>query len=104
MQISPQELNSLLTQDTQVQLIDVRERWEFEVANIAHSLNYPLQTLEKNLEKLTPECMTVCICHHGVRSAWACQLLNAHGFTQVYNLEGGIDGFACEVDKTLARY
>jgi monothiol glutaredoxin len=44
------------------------------------------------------------ICHHGVSSQGAAQRFAAHGFTQVYSVEGGMDAWAREIDASVPRY
>ena len=47
----------------------------------------------------------VVLCHAGIRSwQFACWLIEAQGFTQVWNLNGGIDAWSVEVDPTVPRY
>ncbi|HVL58292.1 MAG TPA: rhodanese-like domain-containing protein, partial [Burkholderiaceae bacterium] len=46
----------------------------------------------------------VCVCHHGGRSAHAAAFLQHHGFSPVYNLVGGIDAWALQVDADCPRY
>ena len=53
---------------------------------------------------LDPELPVVCICHHGVRSAKAASLLARAGFERLFNLSGGIDRWAQDVDPGMARY
>lgn len=44
------------------------------------------------------------ICHHGISSRAAAERFAAHGFTQLFNVEGGMDAWAREVDPTVPRY
>ncbi|WP_049622206.1 Grx4 family monothiol glutaredoxin [Frateuria defendens] len=44
------------------------------------------------------------ICHHGISSQGAAGRFAAHGFSQVYNVEGGMDAWAAEVDPSVPRY
>jgi monothiol glutaredoxin len=44
------------------------------------------------------------ICHHGVSSRAAAERFAAHGFTQVYSVDGGIDAWAAEIDSSIPRY
>jgi rhodanese-related sulfurtransferase len=50
------------------------------------------------------DCKTIVMCHHGIRSLHLCQWLEAQGFTDVYNVSGGIDAYAVRVDTSLPRY
>ncbi|MET0256721.1 MAG: Grx4 family monothiol glutaredoxin [Luteibacter sp.] len=44
------------------------------------------------------------ICHHGISSQAAAERFAAHGFTTLFNVEGGMDAWAREVDPTVPRY
>ena len=46
----------------------------------------------------------VCICHHGTRSAHVAMFLNRQGYGEVYNLTGGVDAWARQVDHAMATY
>ena len=56
------------------------------------------------LEGLAKDSAIVLHCHHGVRSRQAGQQLIEQGFTQVYNLSGGIDAWSVQVDESVPRY
>lgn len=108
--ISVQELADRLasgnTED--VQMIDVREPHEVETAALPGFLNLPLsesQTWASQIaDRFDPHAETIVLCHHGMRSAHMCQWLIGQGFTQVYNIEGGIDAYSIVVDRAIPRY
>lgn len=110
--ITPQQMAQYL-QDPEagpLQLIDVREPAELELVNL-NALgfrNYPLSRYEewreRILTELDPDQPTFVLCHHGLRSAQMSRWLQANGFTQVYNISGGIHAWACEVDPSLPTY
>lgn len=102
LEIMPQELNSLSPEA--YQLIDVREPWEKAIADIGGRL-VPLSLLPSLVdEQYLMEARVVLYCHHGVRSLYGVQYLRAKGFEKVQSLQGGIDRWALEVDKTLPTY
>ncbi len=86
------------------QLLDVREPWEHEVCRIVGSRLLPLRALPVQLDQLDPERPLVCICHHGARSAHVAMWLARQGFADVYNLSGGVDAWARQVDPEMATY
>jgi rhodanese-related sulfurtransferase len=106
--LSPQELAVRLESPDPIQLIDVREHEEAAIVSLPNFQLFPLSEYPNwspvILDKLDPHMETIVLCHHGIRSAQMCQWLMAQGFTQVKNLSGGIDAYACIVDPTLARY
>jgi rhodanese-related sulfurtransferase len=89
-------------------LLDVRERWELERADLAlpgiERRHVPLRELPGALATLDPARPVVCVCHHGVRSAHAALFLQRQGFDAVWNLEGGIDAWSAQVDPSVPRY
>ena len=87
-----------------IQLIDVREPFEFEIARIDGAKLIPLGQLADRLHELKQNGQTVVHCHTGMRSAQAVQMLRQTGFTNVYNLEGGIDAWANEIDPAMQKY
>lgn len=98
----------LATQDENLQLIDVRERNEANIAFIKGFRLFPLtefsQWSEQIIVSLNPEAETLVMCHHGVRSAQMCQWLIENGFTNVKNVAGGIDAYSCLVDPSIPQY
>ncbi len=56
------------------------------------------------LEQLTPGSETIVICHHGMRSFQVGSYLENNGFTNIVNLEGGIDAWANTVEPEMERY
>lgn len=44
------------------------------------------------------------LCHHGVRSAQAAEYFRARGFRDTYNIRGGIEAWARDVDPSVPRY
>lgn len=85
-------------------LLDVREPWEYELCHVDGSLLVPLRGLPARLDELDAEAAIVVICHHGVRSRQAGSFLEGQGFTSIFNLSGGIDAWAKEVDPAMCKY
>lgn len=66
-------------------IIDVRTSAEYMVGHIKGSLNIPLNEIEKALSWLIKDVSTVIVCTSGDRSTKAKEILEANGFTKVYN-------------------
>ncbi len=100
------ELNTWLNDSVRAAplLLDVREAWEVALAKLTGSFHIPLGEIAQHSATLPQNVPIVCICHHGVRSAKAGHLLEMQGFTQVFNLQGGIDAWAREIDKEMQTY
>ena len=101
--ITPSQLKARLDAGDHLELLDVREPWEFELARIEGSKLIPMGDLAERLSELDPARETVVICHHGNRSAYVAHALQRAGFARVLNLEGGVDAYS-EVDAFVPRY
>ena len=90
-----------------LQLVDVREPAELALAQLPEFLNLPLsqfnQWSDVIQQHLATDRPTVVMYHHGVRSAQMCHWLSQQGFSQLYNLTGGIDAYAL-IDSNIPRY
>jgi rhodanese-related sulfurtransferase len=101
--ITPRALKSRIDAGERLLLLDVREPWEFELANIEGSELIPMSQLEGRFTELDPHAETVVICHHGNRSSYVAIALQRVGFENVLNLEGGLDAYS-SVDGSVPRY
>ncbi len=100
---TPAEAKELLAADN-VQIVDVRETWEFQIGKIEGSVNIPLSILPLKFNELVKNAVTLVVCHHGSRSFFACRLLEKEGFRTVINLTGGIDAWSRTVDPGIPTY
>jgi len=85
-------------------LVDVREPWELQTCRIDDSVHLPLQEIPARLGELDAARDIVLICHHGARSLHAAMFLERQGFGSVWNLDGGVDGWARSVDPAMPVY
>ena len=85
-------------------LLDVREPWEHQTAKLENSILLPLRELPSRYAELDPAATTVVICHHGGRSMQAALFLEKQGFAHMYNLQGGVDAWARQVDPAVPVY
>lgn len=93
-------------------IVDVREAWELERANFGDALadtnasvvHIPMRTIPASLEQLDAGTPTVVLCHHGARSLQVAIFLERNGFSDVYNLTGGINAWAATQDPSIGRY
>ena len=104
MEITVREFRQLLEQNHDLQVVDVRELYEWAICHIEGSELIPLGTLPAKLRQLDGHKEIVTICHLGVRSLLALEILRAAGFSRVRSLKGGIDAWAREVDLGMATY
>jgi rhodanese-related sulfurtransferase len=102
--ITPHELHHLLSENAEIQLIDVREPHEISIASIGGE-NIPLASVPMNVEKFSRDKQVVVYCRSGKRSGDAITMLEReHGFSNLYNLKGGILAYADEIDPSLTKY
>lgn len=86
-----------------ITLIDVRPAAERSRA----ALPQPFHTIDDGIDKiaaLPKQTALAFICHTGARSAGAAEHFRDLGFTEVYNVVGGIDAWSCEIDPAMPRY
>ena len=102
-EIGPKELKALIDSGKVSELYDVRTPKEREIAAIAGAklLDDAAMTSLEALAKDTPVAF---YCHHGGRSRAAAEHFLKQGFKTVYNLAGGIDAWAKDVDPSIKRY
>jgi molybdopterin/thiamine biosynthesis adenylyltransferase/rhodanese-related sulfurtransferase len=103
-EIAPAELAERLRRDDDIDLIDVREPHEWEIARIPGARLIPLAAVPDAIGVLDPAREIVVHCKGGVRSAKAVRQLRAAGFTRVWNLAGGITRWSQDVDPSTPRY
>jgi rhodanese-related sulfurtransferase len=102
-EISVQELQEKKEKGEDFQLIDVREDFEYEMSNLGGIL-IPLAGVLIESDKVHKTKPVVVMCRSGKRSAAAIMQLEQKGFTNLYNLKGGILAWASEIDPTLNVY
>jgi adenylyltransferase/sulfurtransferase len=102
-EITVGELKSKLDKGEDINVLDVREPHEYEVANIGVKL-IPLGELPQRLIELDQDEYFVVHCKTGSRSAKAVKLLQDAGFENVYNVKGGITAWSEEIDPSVPKY
>lgn len=103
-ELTPRELAAKRASGADLDLIDVREPREWEIARIAGARLVPLGTFADEVDTLDRSREIVVMCRSGVRSATAVRHLTSLGFTRVYNLAGGILRWADEIDPAIPKY
>jgi rhodanese-related sulfurtransferase len=87
-----------------VVLLDVREHDELAVASVAGALHIPMRELPARLAELDATKPLVVMCHSGGRSRRVAEFLQGNGFSNVFNLKGGIDAWSTQIDSRVPRY
>ena len=102
-EITVQELKQKLEDKEDFQLIDVRDKHEYDFVNIGGEL-IPVNKILDNIAKVSKDKPVILYCKTGVRSAKAIRALEEKGFINLFNLKGGIVAYAKEVDQSLPVY
>lgn len=93
-------------------LLDVREIHELAKANLGdHVTSMPLSMIAQQYDNALPDVIRenkdseiIVMCHHGIRSAQVVAWMQDNQFQNVWNLDGGIEAYASEVDRSVGRY
>jgi rhodanese-related sulfurtransferase len=102
-EITVEDLKRMKDNGEDFQLIDVREDFEYQMSNLDGEL-IPLGGILIETEKIDHEKPVIIMCRSGKRSAMAVMQLEAQGFTNLYNLQGGILAWADRIDPTITVY
>lgn len=95
---------AVLLRAGEVTLLDVRNPDEVMRACIDGALIIALPTLAQRLQEVPRDKPVITVCHHGVRSQRAADVLVAAGFKDVRSMAGGIDAWSQNIDPSLERY
>ena len=106
-QISVKELKARLDKkeahNDNFLLLDVREPYEFQIAQIGGKL-IPQNDVPNRVGELNPDQEIVVHCRSGARSQKIAEFLQQNGFRKVSNVAGGILAWADEIDPTVQKY
>jgi len=91
--IGPERAREMMTDNDRWILLDVRQRAEYEGGHLEGATHIPLFQTVGRAKELDPEKVLLVYCRCGNRSRLASRLLAAKGFTDVYNVDGGIVGW-----------
>jgi molybdopterin/thiamine biosynthesis adenylyltransferase/rhodanese-related sulfurtransferase len=103
-EVTVQELKALMDSGASFQLIDVREPHEYDICNLGGEL-IPQGEIPHHVASVAKDKQVILQCRSGARSGNMVQWLEKnHGFTNLYNLKGGILAWAREIDTTMPTY
>jgi rhodanese-related sulfurtransferase len=88
-----------LIEDNEVIVLDVRTSEEFQGGHIPNAILIPLQELENRLTELDKEKSYLVVCRSGNRSTQASEILSNNGFSTIYNMTGGMNNWAFEIEN-----
>lgn len=102
--VTPQWLQDRMAQEQPLQLIDVRTINEYQMVRIDRALLAPVDEIEEHVHALDRDLPTVCYCKSGVRSLRAAAFLAGRGFRDIASLDGGIDAWVRDIERSDAVY
>jgi len=102
-QLSVKEYKSRIDRGDDLFLLDVREPYEYKIAQIGGTL-IPQNDVPNRLAEIPRDKEIVVQCRSGARSQRIAELLKQQGYTQVVNLAGGILAWADEIDPKIQKY
>jgi adenylyltransferase/sulfurtransferase len=102
-QLSVKELKRRMDAGENVFILDVREPYEYQIANIGGRL-IPQNDVPQRLAEIDRDREIVVHCRSGVRSQRIAELLSQAGYPKVVNLAGGILAWADEIDPKMQKY
>ncbi len=101
-QMPVDELSQQLTEGCNLQVVDVRRPAEFKAGHIADACHAELTHLQEHAASFDKSRPVAVICQSGYRSSAACSLLARHGFSQIFNIVGGMNAWNT-LDSTRAK-
>jgi molybdopterin/thiamine biosynthesis adenylyltransferase/rhodanese-related sulfurtransferase len=103
-EIQPAQLAERMATGEELEIIDVREPFEWEIGHIPGARLVPLNRIADEIPRLDKRRETILYCKVGVRSRFAAEQLADAGLSEVRNLAGGILRWIDDVDPTMTRY
>ena len=101
----PLEVKAMLDESSSsIMLLDVREKWEFDLCHIPKSIHMPIAEVILRISELEKTNPIIIICHNGRRSLHIGLELIEKGFDNVINLKGGVDQWADDIDTSMTKY
>jgi adenylyltransferase/sulfurtransferase len=102
-QITVKEMKRRMDAGEELYILDVREPFEYEIAQIGGKL-IPQNDIPKRLSEIDRNREVIVHCHHGVRSQRIAEFLQQVGYPRVVNLAGGINAWSEEIDPRVPKY
>jgi rhodanese-related sulfurtransferase len=85
-------------------VLDVREERELDICLLEGALHIPMAEIPARVDDLPTTQPLVVLWRHGARRQMVVDFLRDAGFDNAVNLDGGIEAWACQIDRTMRRY
>ena len=105
-EITVRELKTRMDGQHPLVLLDVREPFEYEIADLPEyeRIRIPMREVLSRVAELDSDANLVVYCRSGGRSGHIVEQLRQKGFSKAMNLKGGVLGWREEIDPTLREY
>jgi len=103
-EITVSELKNILDKEDHPVVIDVREPFELDIAQIGGTIHIPMREMQNHLSEFNADDEIIVHCKSGGRSAKICKFLIENKFKNVKNVKGGILAWSKEIDSTIPQY
>ncbi len=101
---NPMQSLQILESNSTAQMIDVREKWEWDEEHVENSILIPTSQLkEVDFNRFKKDQPLLIMCHTGRRSFFVANKLHGLGFTQAKSMEGGIDALSPEMREKMSQ-
>jgi len=100
-EITVQELKIKMDENSNLQVLDVREPHEVQVGSIPGTIKIPMNSIPMKMDDLDSSKEIIVHCKSGMRSARICEFLAHNLFTDVQNVKGGIKAWSAEIDPEV---
>lgn len=98
-------LKKIIESSEDYQIIDVRNPYEYEISNLGGEDPMPQNLIHNYINQISKDKKVIIYCRNGKRSTEVIiELQEKYGFTNLYNLEGGINSWAKNIDKNMPVY
>lgn len=88
------QLAEMLKQKSDIQVVDIRQPTEVAAGTVPGAEMMPMHTIPLRISDIKQDKPVVLVCRSGARSAQACLFLAQQGFENIFNLRGGMMGWA----------
>jgi rhodanese-related sulfurtransferase len=102
-QLTVKELKRRIDAGEEIFILDVREPWEYKIAQIGGTL-IPQNEVPRRLSEIDRNREVIVHCHSGVRSQRVAEFLKQSGYSRVANLAGGIAAWSDQIDSSVPKY
>jgi len=102
--ISPIELLHRLEAGEAIDVIDVREIWELAIMRLPFARHIRMIEVLSRLPEIPQDRPVVFFCRTGSRSRRTVEMVRLHGYTNAYNLDGGILAWAHDLDPAMPQH